>query len=71
MRNIEGRLRKIEAARSPGRWFTVFGRDEAEHDRQIAALKREGKASDGDNFVCLLRSGGGPVPEPFAWEHAA
>ncbi len=70
MNRIEARLRKIKAAHSPERWFTVFGRNEAEHDRQIARLKREGKAADGDSFVCLITTGRAPVPEPIAWSNS-
>ncbi len=69
MNRMEARIRKIEAAHSPERWFTIFGRNEAEHDRQIAALERDGKASDGDKFVCLI-TGNGPVREPIAWSNS-
>ena len=69
---LHKRLRKLEViAAPPGRTVVVFGATDADHDREIAALKAFGTASDADRFVCIVTFSGGPSRSPLIQARAA
>ena len=64
-RNIEGRLRKLEAEHKPKpRQHVIRGFSEAEVEQKLEALKASGEFREGDDVLKIIRVIVRPPPRP-------